>query len=94
MLTEFQARLFGRALRMREGYTVQVVEREELLAAFEGSRNSLAHGPWCGGEDCEAEVKDATRGATIRVITEEPTAGACAACGRPATSMVYWARAY
>ena len=94
MLSEFQARLFGRALRMRDGYTVQVMEREELLAAFEGGRNSLAHGAWCGREDCEAEVKDATRGATIRVMTDEPVEGVCAACARPATAMAYWARAY
>jgi len=94
MLSEFQARLFGRALRTREGFTVQVQARGELLAAFEDGRNSLAHGAWCGAAACEVEVKDATRGATIRVITDEAAVGECAACGTPATATVYWARAY
>ncbi|MFN2466481.1 MAG: proline--tRNA ligase [Candidatus Dormibacteria bacterium] len=93
MLTEFQARLFGRALRTREGFLVEVTSRADLLAAFDG-RNSLAHGPWCGDPGCELEVKDATHGATIRVLSEETPTGACAACGRPATAVAYWARAY
>jgi prolyl-tRNA synthetase len=94
LLTEFQARLFGRALRMRESYSVEVSTREQLLAAFAEGKNALAHGPWCGADDCEAEVKDASKGATIRVIGDDPTDSECAACGRPARSMVYWARAY
>ncbi|GAC1331868.1 MAG: proline--tRNA ligase [Candidatus Dormibacteria bacterium] len=94
MLTEFQARLFGRALRMRESYTVQVADRTGLLAAFAEGKNSLAHGPWCGGAECEIETREATRGATIRVVTDETTEASCAACERPATSSAYWARAY
>ena len=42
-----------------------------LLAAF-ADRNSVAHGPWCGDSACEMEIKDATHGVTIRVVTEEP----------------------
>ena len=94
LLTEFQARLFGRALRNRESFTVPVADRAELLAAFADGKNSLAQGRWCGRADCETEVKDATRGATIRVINEDTAEGTCAACGQPATSMAYWARAY
>ncbi|MFN2463153.1 MAG: proline--tRNA ligase [Candidatus Dormibacteria bacterium] len=94
LLTEFQARLFARALRMRESYTVQVATRDELVAAFADSRNSLAHGTWCGRAECEADVKDVTPGATIRVLTGEAPAADCAACGGPGESSVYWARAY
>jgi prolyl-tRNA synthetase len=94
MLHEFQARLFGRALRARESFLVDVSTREELLAAFADGRNSLAHGPWCGDSACELELKDATHGVTIRVLSAEVAAGACAACGKPATAVAYWARAY
>ncbi|MEA2681707.1 MAG: prolyl-tRNA synthetase [Chloroflexota bacterium] len=94
MLTEFQARLFGRALRTRESFSVEVSTREELLAAFAEGRNSFAHGPWCGDSACELDIKEATRGVTIRVVTEEEPTGACAACGKPATALAYWARAY
>lgn len=94
LLSAFQARLFGRALRIRDSYTVEVRSREELDAAFADGRNSLAHGPWCGEGACELEIKDATRGATIRVLTEEDVEGACAGCDRPARSFAWWARAY
>ena len=82
----FQARLFQRAIAIRESFTVEVRTRAELDAAFEGGRNALAHGPWCGDAACEAEIKDATRGVTIRAIEDAlPGADAtCAACGRPA----------
>jgi len=94
LLTDFQSRLFGRALRNREAFTVRVADRAELLAAFADGRNSLAEGPWCGRADCETEVKDASHGATIRVIIDDTAGASCAACGQPSTSTAYWARAY
>jgi prolyl-tRNA synthetase len=94
MLTEFQARLFGRALRTRESFAVEVTTREELLAAFADGRNAFAHGPWCGTGECELDIKDATRGVTLRVLTEEEPRGSCAGCAKPATAVAYWARAY
>ena len=94
MLTQFQARLLARALRTRDSYTVEVTTREELLVAFDGGRNAFARGPWCGEAACELDIKDVTRGVTIRILTEEAPAGACAGCGKPATAVAYWARAY
>ncbi|MGB2940737.1 MAG: proline--tRNA ligase [Candidatus Dormiibacterota bacterium] len=96
LLEAFQDRLYRRALEIRESFTVEVASRAELEAAFAGGRNSLAHGPWSGDPGCEAEIKDATRGVTIRTISDEPvpSGAGCAWCGRPAQRMVYWARAY
>ncbi|HEY8740992.1 MAG TPA: proline--tRNA ligase [Candidatus Dormibacteraeota bacterium] len=94
MLTEFQARLFDRALRLRESFLVEVATRDELLEAFADGRNSLAHGPWCGDSACELEVKEATRGVTIRVLSAAAPQGDCAACGQTARAVAYWARAY
>ena len=94
LLTEFQAKLFGRALRTRESFTVEVRSRAELDAAFADGKNALAHGPWCGDGSCEVEIKDATRGVTIRILTEEEGVGGCAGCGRPAAHFAWWARAY
>jgi prolyl-tRNA synthetase len=96
MLDAFQTRLYDRALEIRESFSVEVTSRGELDAAFAGGKNSLAHGPWCGDASCEAEIKGATKGVTIRAIVEEaPAAGAvCVACGQPAKHVVYLARAY
>jgi prolyl-tRNA synthetase len=95
MLEEFQDRLYKRALDMRASYTVQVTTREELLAAFD-SKQALGVGPWCGDRACEAELKDATRGVTIRNLAPEtpPTGAPCAFCGKAATAVARWARAY
>ena len=79
---------------MRDSFTVEVAGREELLAAYAGGRQALARGPWCGEPSCEAEIKEATHGATIRVIVDDAARGACSWCGRPARHNVYWARAY
>ena len=94
MLDDFQVKLFDRAVRMRDSFTVEVAGREELLAAYAGGRQALARGPWCGEPSCEAEIKEATHGATIRVIVDDAARGACSWCGRPARHNVYWARAY
>src|SRR3984893_16334334 len=94
MLDDFQVKLFDRAVRMRDSFTVEVAGREELLAAYAGGRQALARGPWCGEPSCEAEIKEATHGATIRVIVDDAARGARSWCGRPARHNVYWARAY
>jgi prolyl-tRNA synthetase len=94
MLDEFQVKLFQRALKMRQSYTIEVAGHEELVAAYADGRQALARGPWCGDPTCEAEIKEATHGVTIRAIVDEAASGACAWCGRPARHMVYWARAY
>ena len=95
MLEGFQRRLLERARAIRESFLVEVTTRAELLDAFAGGKASLAHGPWCGDAECELEVKNASQGATIRVIDEGTTAaGPCAACGKEARHTVYWARAY
>jgi prolyl-tRNA synthetase len=96
LLQAFQARLFQRALEIRESFTVEVAGRAELDAAFADGKNALAHGPWCGDAACETAIKDATRGVTIRTITDEPVAAGavCAWSGQSAKHMVYWARAY
>jgi prolyl-tRNA synthetase len=93
-LVQFQVRLLERALAMRDSFTVEVESRAELDAAFADGKQALAHGSWCGDGACEAEVKEATHGATIRAIVANEASGVCAGCGRPGKHTVYWARAY
>jgi prolyl-tRNA synthetase len=94
MLVHFQVRLFDRAVAMRASFTVEVASRAELDAAYADGKQALAHGSWCGDGACEAEIKEATRGATIRAIVANEATGACAGCGKPGKHTVYWARAY
>jgi prolyl-tRNA synthetase len=94
MLGKFQRRLFDRALAMRDSYTVEVASRAELEAAYADGKQALGRGPWCGDAACEEEIKNATRGVTIRGIVENRASGHCAGCGKPGNHTVYWARAY
>jgi prolyl-tRNA synthetase len=94
MLEQFHVRLFDRAAAMRESYTVHVTSRVDLEAAYADGKQALARGPWCGDAACEEEIKNATRGVTIRGVVLETASGGCAGCGQAAKRTVYWARAY
>jgi len=95
LLDDFQKRLLQRALSIRQSFIVEVASREELLSAFAGGKNGVAHGPWCGDTECEIEIKAASKGATIRVIDEAAAGGgSCVGCGKDPRHQVYWARAY
>jgi prolyl-tRNA synthetase len=94
MLEDFHVRLFDRAVAMRDAYTVEVASRAQLDAAYADGKQALAHGPWCGDASCEEEIKNTTRGVTIRGIARNEASGPCAGCGKPGNHTVYWARAY
>jgi hypothetical protein len=79
---------------MRSSFTVEVADRDQLLAAYADGKQALARGNWCGDPGCEAEIKEATHGVTIRAIVDDPVTGACAGDGKPGKHTVYWARAY
>ena len=97
LLTEIQANLFNKALKMREEKT----STAENIAEF---KKNLAENPgfikamWCGERSCEDQVKEET-GASIRCIPFEAEQevlyeGKCVCCGKPAEKMAYFARAY
>jgi len=50
---------------------------------------------WCGCQECEDKIKEVT-GATSRCMpfAQEQLSDKCVCCGKPATKMVYWGRAY
>lgn len=50
---------------------------------------------WCGNMECETQIQTDT-GATIRTLPlkDEPVFSNCVLCGKPATKVAYFARAY
>ena len=50
---------------------------------------------WCGCRECEDKIKEDT-GATSRCMpfAQETLSDKCVCCGKPATKMVYWGKAY
>ncbi len=94
LLAAIQHNLFDRALRFREEHTTRTSSYEECRAIMAG-RPGFVIAPWCGSEECEAQIKADTQ-ATIRNLPQESTAGGgrCLKCGRPSTTDAYFAKAY
>ena len=50
---------------------------------------------WCGEEECEDKVKELTGvGSRCIPFEQETLSDKCVCCGKPATQMVYWGKAY
>ena len=113
ILEEMQAGMFQKALAFRNEHTKVIDTKGEFDAFFTPKSKSedkaeihggfaLSH--WCGGEVCEAGVKDALK-VTIRCIpqggyTGAPwearvkEQGACVVCGKESPQRVVFAKSY
>jgi len=94
LLDEIQAGLFARAVKYRDEHTTRVGSYDEFKAVMEGRPGFVIAG-WCGGADCEAEIKTETQ-ATLRNIPfgSEGIAGVCVKCGKPSVGEAWFAKAY
>jgi prolyl-tRNA synthetase len=95
LLDETQRIIYGRARRRLEERSVDVTNLEELRAAF-AEQPVFASGPFCNSAECEARIKEAVHGLTVRNLRADRMAdGApCIACGAPADHVALMARAY
>jgi len=91
-LDSIQEALLQRALEFRRARTVEAEDYDALSAAV---AEGFALAWWCGGDGCEARIKEETS-ATIRCIPlDQPEgSGRCAVCGEEAASKALFARAY
>ncbi len=94
LLKEIQENLWGQALTRLQYQTVSVTNYDDLKVALE--KGGFVKAPWCGSQECETKVKEET-GADIRLLPfdEKPVTNSnCVVCGKPATQIAYFARAY
>ncbi len=94
LLTDYQARLFQRALDFRAANTHFADTYDEFKAVLDKEGGFLM-APWCGDGACEKQI-GAETGASIRVIPfDSPDeAGKCMIDGKPSERRVLFARAY
>jgi prolyl-tRNA synthetase len=94
LLGDIQQSLFRRALAFREEHTTRVATYDEFQEAMEGRPGFVIAG-WCGGADCEAQIKAETQ-ATLRNIPfgSERVSGTCVRCGKPSSAEAWFAKAY
>ena len=94
VLEQMQNDMLERAKKHLEEHTVEARNWDEFKAHIE-KQDGFVKAMWCGETECEEAIKDETT-ATTRCMPfeQEHIADTCVCCGKPATKMVYWGRAY
>ena len=94
LLEQIQKDMYNRALTFQKERTTDAKSLDELVASLD-KKPGFVRAMWCGCRECEEKLKEYS-GITSRCIPakQEKIADTCVVCGRPATKMVYWGRAY
>ena len=92
LLDTVHTSMLNRALSLREENTREATTLEELK---EGVQNGFVRAMWCGCRECEDAIKEKT-GATTRCMPfeQKQISDVCVHCGKPASKMTYFAKAY
>ena len=91
-LADIHASLYDRALAFRQANTHDPKTYEEFKQAVE---KGWAFSWWCGGGECEAQIKEETKATTRNIPLEQPGGtGKCIHCGQPAKEKAIFAKAY
>lgn len=94
-LDEVRDGLYQKALSNRENHTYKCITADEIKAVLTEKGNGFIKAMWCGEESCEDEIKSKTGvGSRCIPFEQEQISDKCICCGKPANTMVYWAKAY
>ena len=86
--------LYEAALENRERRTYSCTSIDEINKALENG-DGFVKAMWCGEEACEDKVKELTGvGSRCIPFEQEQLSDKCVCCGKPATRMVIWGKAY
>ncbi|MCL2637661.1 MAG: proline--tRNA ligase [Oscillospiraceae bacterium] len=87
--------IYEKALANVNARTYTCKNIDEMNAALSEKGDGFIKAMWCGEEACEDEVKEKTgAGSRCMPIQQEKIAKTCVCCGKPATALVYWGKAY
>ena len=94
LLKKIQKDMFERALSFQKERTSDAKSLDELVASID-KKPGFVRAMWCGCRECEDKLKEYS-GITSRCIPmeQEVISDTCVVCGKKATKMVYWGRAY
>ena len=86
--------MFERAKAHRDSHTYVATTLDEMKEIAE-NKPGFIKAMWCGNQECEDKLKEVV-GVTSRCIpfNQEHLADTCVCCGKSATKMVYWGKAY
>ncbi len=94
ILTDIRDGMYAKALAHMESHTFKAEtldEMNDIVTTHPGFVKAM----WCGDRACEDRIKELT-GSSSRCIPfeQEQVGDRCVCCGRPASKMVVWGRAY
>lgn len=94
LLEDIHNSMYEAAKKAREEKTSSAKTMDEFKDIVE-NKTGFVKAMWCGDRACEDKIKEDT-GATSRCIPfeQEEVSDTCVCCGKKATKMVYWGRAY
>ena len=94
LLETIQKDMYEAAKKHLEAHTFRAESMDEMERILDNEKG-FVKAMWCGSRECEEAVKEKT-GASSRCIpfAQEKICDCCINCGKPATKMVYWGRAY
>ena len=86
--------LYNKALERRAVMTYDAKNLDEMKEIAD-TKPGFIRAMWCGDRECEDKLKEVA-GVTSRCIPFEDKAigDKCVCCGKPATKLVYWGKAY
>ena len=94
LLEQIQKDMLEHARAHRDAHTYTAKNMEEFEKLF-AEKSGFVKAMWCGDQACEDVIKEKLS-VTSRCMPfeQEHIADTCVCCGKPATKMVYWGRAY
>ncbi len=95
MLTAVHDGLYEKALANREKRTYTCNTPDEINAALAENGDGFIKTMWCESPECEAKMKELC-GVSSRCIPfdQTPVGDKCVCCGKPASTVIYWGKAY
>lgn len=94
LLDTMHTDMLEKARKHRDSHTYTAVNMEEMKDLAD-NKPGFIKAMWCGCQECEDKLKE-TVGVSSRCMpfVQEHLADTCVCCGKPATKMVYWGKAY
>ena len=92
LLVTIQSDMLKRATEFREANTHEPKSYDEFKSIVE---DGFARAWWCGERQCEADIKEETKATTRCIPLDQPGgSGVCVHCGKPATEVAIFGKAY
>ncbi len=94
LLEDITKSMYEKALKRREEMTYDAETMDEIKE-IASTKPGFIRAMWCGDEECELKLKeDCDISSRCMPLDQQGQEGKCVCCGKPATKLVYWGKAY